>query len=175
MRKQVFGRQLQRDTNERKALFKSLMGALIINESIKTTEAKAKAVKGQIEKIVTRAKNEGAKSERILQGYFTTSVVRKLINEVAPRFVDRPGGYTRIIKTGNRLRDNAKMVILEWVEKKPEVVLGEVMNQEETKGTEGSNVAIEATAQIEKPKKADKKEKKEAKKPSVAKAGKKDK
>lgn len=130
MRKQVFGRQLQRDSNERKALFKSLMTSLVQKESIKTTEAKAKAVKGEIEKLVTKAKKNGLQAERALQAYFSTPVARKLINEVAPRFLTRPGGYTRIIKTGNRLRDNAKMVILEWVDKKPEVIQGEVLQTE---------------------------------------------
>jgi large subunit ribosomal protein L17 len=117
MRKQVFGRKLQRDINERKALFKSLMTSLIEKESIKTTEAKAKAVKGEMEKLVTKARDEGKAAERALQAYFSAPVMRKLINEVAPRFVGRPGGYTRIIKIGNRLRDNAAMVVLEWVEK----------------------------------------------------------
>jgi large subunit ribosomal protein L17 len=120
MRKQVFGRKLQRDTNERKALFKSLMTSLIEKESIKTTEAKAKAVKGEMEKLVTKARDNGVQAERALQAYFSAPVMRKLINDIAPRFVGRPGGYTRIVKISNRLRDNAKMVVLEWVEKPSE-------------------------------------------------------
>lgn len=120
MRKQVFGRKLQRDTNERKALFKSLMTALIEKESIKTTEAKAKAVKGQMEKLVTKARDGGAEAERALQAYFAHPVMKKLVTDIAPRFAGRPGGYTRIVKIGNRLRDNAKMVVLEWVEKPSE-------------------------------------------------------
>ncbi|MDE2025176.1 MAG: 50S ribosomal protein L17 [Patescibacteria group bacterium] len=117
MRKQVFGRKLQRDTNERKALFKSLMTSLIEKESIRTTEAKAKAVRGEMEKLVTKARDGGKEAERMLQGYFSASVLAKLVKDIAPRFAGRPGGYTRIVKLGTRFGDNAKMVVLEWVEK----------------------------------------------------------
>jgi len=134
MRKQVFGRQLQRDTNERKALFKSLMNALVIHESIQTTEAKARAIQSEIEKMVTKAKKNTLQAERMFQAYFSKPTLRKFFDDVTPRFADRLGGYTRIIKIGNRLHDNAKMVLLEWVEKKPEIVKGEVVQTEETKG-----------------------------------------
>lgn len=139
MRKQVFGRHLQRDTNERKALFKSLMSALVLHESIQTTEAKAKSIKGSVEKLVTKAKAGGVKAERSLRPFFPEPLVQKMISDIAPRFATRPGGYTRIIKLGNRLRDNAKMVILEWVEKKPEIVKAEVLQSEEV-----TNKPIEA-------------------------------
>ncbi len=159
MRKQVFGRKLQRDTNERKALFKSLMTSLIEKESIKTTEAKAKAVKGEMEKLVTKARDNGAQAERALQAYFSAPVMRKLISDIAPRFVGRPGGYTRIIKIGNRLRDNAKMVVLEWVEK-PAAKTAKTVKAAEK---------VEAEKTVETPKKktvkkAEKKEIKEKKK-----------
>lgn len=147
MRKKIFGKQLQRDTKERKALFNSLMTALIVDESIKTTEAKAKAVKGEIEKIVTKAKKGEAYAQQFLQRYFTAPVLNKLVSDIAPRFASRPGGYTRILRLNNRVRDNAKMVILEWVEKKektkksatePEVIDAEVVTEkkEKTKKTE---------------------------------------
>src|SRR5258706_10092604 len=106
MRKHIFGRQLQRDTNERKALFKSLMSALIVNDSIKTTEAKAKAVKGKVEKMITKTRKNSEEAKRMLQGYFTEPVLKKLVDEITPRFTNRPGGYTRIVKLGNRVRDN---------------------------------------------------------------------
>ena len=154
MRKQVFGRKLQRDTNERKALFKSLMGALVEKESIKTTEAKAKAVRGQMEKFVTKARDGGKEAERKLQGYFSAPVLAKLVKEIAPRFAGRPGGYTRIVKIGNRFGDNAKMVVLEWVEKG---------SAEVEKGVKKVKAAekIEKTTKKAAPKKvAEKKEKK---------------
>ena len=133
MRKHIFGHQLQRDTNERKALFKSLMSALVIDESIKTTEAKARAIKGQIEKLTTIARIGGMNAERRLSGYFSHPVMQKLLHEIAPLFANRPGGYTRIIKNGNRLRDNAKMVVLEWVERPTKKVASEVVGQESPK------------------------------------------
>lgn len=114
MRKQVFGRQLKRDQNERKALFKSLMSALVLNERIKTTEEKAKSIKGQVEKLVTKAKKRGAEVKNEIQVYLTSDAITKLVNDVAPRFKEVNGGYTRIIKIGNRLKDNANMAIIEW-------------------------------------------------------------
>ena len=116
MRKRIFGRRLQRDTNERKALFRSLMRELVLHGKIKTTQAKAKSIKGEIEKMVTKAKTQGEGAFVHLQKKFTGEVVEKLIKEIAPLFKDRPGGYTRIIKMGRRVKDNAPMVLLEWVE-----------------------------------------------------------
>lgn len=116
MRKQVFGRQLKRDTNERKALFKGLASSLVIHERIETTEEKAKAIKGYVEKMVTKAKNNDAtQAHRLLQAHLTNDALKKLLSDVAPRFADRQGGYTRIIKLGNRFSDNASMALIEWV------------------------------------------------------------
>lgn len=117
MRKNVFGRKLQRDINERKALFNSLMRELVIRERIQTTEAKAKAIKADVEKAVTKAKKNPILAKQRLQAYFGMPVVKKLVDEITPRFSKRQGGYTRIIHIGSRLNDNAKMVILEWTEK----------------------------------------------------------
>lgn len=116
MRKQVFGRKFKRDKNERKALFKSLMSSLIINERIQTTTDKAKAIKGQIEKLVTKARTGESHIPKLLEKYLMPVAIKKLINDIAPRFKERNGGYTRIIKLDKRLSDNAKMAIIEWVE-----------------------------------------------------------
>lgn len=118
MRKRVFGRQLKRDINQRKLLFRSLMRALVLEERIKTTEAKAKSIKGEIEKMVTRAKNKGEEARVILKKSFSKEVVDKIINDIAPRFKERKGGYTRIVRLGTRKKDNAPIVLLEWVELK---------------------------------------------------------
>lgn len=152
MRKNVFGRQLKRDRNERKALFKGLMSSLVLNERIKTTEQKAKAIKGQVEKLVTKAKKKGDASFNQLQEYLTADAISKLIKDVAPRFEKTNGGYTRIIKIGNRLKDNAGMAFIEWTSIKQQVAV------------------------IEKPKrkKEQKKEVKEEKKPVAKKAVKKE-
>lgn len=122
MRKRVFGRHLKRDTNERKALFKNLMTELILHEKIITTEEKAKAIRGQVEKLITKAKRKGQQSEYLLQPYVSTEAVKKIITDIALRFADRMGGYTRILKLGNRFNDNASMVVIELVDRKEAVV-----------------------------------------------------
>lgn len=116
MNKNVFGRKFKRDKNERKALFKGLMSSLVLNERIKTTEEKAKAIKGNIEKLITKAKNEGTSVQNLLQDYLYPEAIQKLINEVAPRFKERKGGYTRLIKLGRRFSDDASVVLIEWTE-----------------------------------------------------------
>jgi large subunit ribosomal protein L17 len=117
MRKNVFGRQLKRDKNERSALFKGLITSLVLNESIKTTEAKAKAIKGEVEKLVTRAQKEKNLATRLLSKRLSPIAIEKMINEIGPRFAKRNGGYTRIVRLGKRFGDDAQVVLLEWVEK----------------------------------------------------------
>lgn len=116
MRKQVFGRKFKRDKDERKALFNGLISAMVINGSIKTTEEKAKSIKADVEKLVTKAKKEQAAARRLLQSHLKPQEVEKMITEIAPRFKNRAGGYTRIIKTGRRFNDDASMVVMSWVE-----------------------------------------------------------
>ena len=113
MRKQVFGRKFKRDKNERKALFSGLISAMVLKGRITTTEEKAKAIRGELEKLVTKAKKE---KKELLGKNLKPFEVDKFINEIGPTFKDRNGGYTRIIKTGRRISDNAGMAILEWTE-----------------------------------------------------------
>lgn len=115
MRKRVFGRKLSRTTNQRKALFKSLTNALCLHGRIETTEAKAKSIKGEVEKLITYAKTH-ENAVQYLQKHVHIHTAGRIV-EIAPLFKDRPGGYLRIIKIGNRKKDNAAMVILEFVEK----------------------------------------------------------
>jgi large subunit ribosomal protein L17 len=117
MRKNVFGRQFKRDANERKALFKNLLTSLVLEERITTTEAKAKAIKGAADKLVTKAKKGGDVAMRALAPDVRHEAASKLIEQIAPRFMDRQGGYTRIIRVGRRVADNAPQVIMEWVVK----------------------------------------------------------
>ena len=121
MKKHVFGRHFKRDANERKALFKNLLTSLVIEERITTTEAKAKAIKGAADKLVTKAKKGGPEAFRTLAPDIRYDAVTKLVNTIAPRFTGRQGGYTRIIKVGRRVADNAPQVVMEWVDR-PEVV-----------------------------------------------------
>jgi len=116
MKKNVFGRKLKRDKNERTALFKSLISALVLNEKIKTTESKAKAIKPEIDKLVTKAKKGGNSARNVLQKSLSQPAVEKIIKEIGPRFSKRAGGYTKIIKLGKRFGDDASTVILEWSE-----------------------------------------------------------
>ena len=117
MRKRVFGRKLRRNTDQRKALFRSLMGSLVLYGKIKTTEAKAKSIKGELEKLVTLAKNKGEDARNLLVSRLLDErVVERIISEIAPKFTSRPGGYTRIVKMGPRVKDSAKMVLMSWVE-----------------------------------------------------------
>ncbi len=121
MRKNVFGRQFSRDTNQRKSLFKSLISSLIIQESIKTTLEKAKAIKGDVDKIINKAKRGDEKlATQLLQRSLGIEAMNKVIKDLAPRLKDRTSGYTRIIKLGRRFSDNAAMVVMEWVIK-PEI------------------------------------------------------
>ncbi|MBI3984863.1 MAG: 50S ribosomal protein L17 [Candidatus Levybacteria bacterium] len=117
MKKSIFGKKLKRDKNERAALFKSLMTSLVLKESIKTTEGKAKAIKPEIDKLVTLAKKGTNISLQKIQGSLSHIAYDRFVSFVAPRFKERNGGYTRIIRIGGRVGDEAQMVILEWVEK----------------------------------------------------------
>lgn len=122
MNKKVFGKKLSRDKNERAALFKNLMSSLILSERIETTQAKAKAIQPQVERLVTKALKGGNSSLKIIHASITQNAFNKLIKDIAPRFSKRQGGYTRIIRTGNRLGDESPTVILEWVEKAMAIV-----------------------------------------------------
>jgi len=122
MRKKVFGRQFKRDKNERQALFKGLLSSLVLEERIQTTEQKAKAIKGEAEKLVAKAKKEVVLAKKLLGKKLNPKAIEKMISDVAPRFDNRSGGYTRIIRIGRRFGDDANMVILEWVEKSSKLV-----------------------------------------------------
>ena len=117
MKKKIFGKKLKRDTNERKGLFKSLISELVLREQIKTTAPKAKAIRSEVEKLVTKLKKVDLEKSKLFQGSLSYEVFTKLRDNVAPRFINRNGGYTRVIKIAPRVRDNADMVVLEWTEK----------------------------------------------------------
>lgn len=125
MKKNVFGRKFKRDIKKRKALFKSLLSALVLNERITTTEAKAKAIKAEADKLISKARKEEKLARKLLSVHLYPEAIEKLISEIALRFKDRNGGYVRIIKMGERLSDNARMAVMEWVEKK-EIVRPEI-------------------------------------------------
>jgi large subunit ribosomal protein L17 len=120
MRHAKAGKKLGRDSAHRKALYSNLAGALIEHGRIKTTEAKAKAVKPIAEKMITLGRRGDIAARRQAVSYLRSKdVVHKLFAEVAPRFADRPGGYSRIVKIGPRPGDSADMVYLELVDHDP--------------------------------------------------------
>jgi large subunit ribosomal protein L17 len=114
------GKKLGRDSAHRKALYANLACSLIEHGRIKTTEAKAKAVKPYAEKMITLGRRGDLHARRqALAELRTQEIVYKLFADVAPRMANRPGGYTRIIKIGHRLGDAAEMVYLELVDFEP--------------------------------------------------------
>jgi len=120
MRHRRAGKKLGRDSAHRKALYSNLAGALIEHGRIKTTEAKAKAVKPFAEQMITLGKRGDLHARRLaLAELRSQDVVHQLFAEVAPRFAERAGGYTRIVKLGPRNGDSADMVYLELVDYVP--------------------------------------------------------
>ena len=121
MRHQRAGKKLGRDSAHRRALYANLAGALIEHGRVRTTEAKAKAVKPLAEQMITLGRRGDLAARRqAIATLRSRDVVHVLFAEVAPRFKDRPGGYTRIVKLGPRYGDAASMVYLELVDYEPE-------------------------------------------------------
>jgi large subunit ribosomal protein L17 len=109
-------RKLGRNSSARKALFRHILTAFFRHGRIETTEAKAKEISGLAEQIVTLAKRGDLSARRmVIARLIDEEVVRKLFDEIAPKYTDRQGGYTRIYKLGNRRGDAAPMAILELV------------------------------------------------------------
>ena len=120
MRHARTGKKLGRDSAHRKALYANLACSLIEHGRIKTTQAKAKAVKPYAEKMITLGRRGDLHARRqALAELRTQEIVHKLFADIAPRMADRPGGYTRIIKIGHRAGDAAEMVYLELVDFDP--------------------------------------------------------
>ena len=120
MRHAKAGRKLGRDSAHRKALYANLACSLIEHGRIKTTEAKAKAVKPFAEQMITLGRRGDLHARRqALSELHSQEIVHQLFSDVGPRMADRPGGYTRILKLGTRLGDAAEMVYLELVDYDP--------------------------------------------------------
>jgi len=108
---------LGRKAPHRKAMLANMASSLILHKRINTTLAKAKELRKYVEPLITKAKNDTTHSRRIVFSYLQDKYsVKELFNDVAERVATRPGGYTRILKTGNRLGDNAEMCIIELVD-----------------------------------------------------------
>jgi large subunit ribosomal protein L17 len=140
MRHQKSGRKLNRTASHRKALMMNMASSLVLHKRIKTTDAKAKELRGYVERLVTYAKKESVHGRRLIQkklpGSRGKEVANILIHDIAPEFMDRSGGYTRIIKLGNRKNDNAPVSLIEFVGFEilidTEVIEGEVVESEDS-------------------------------------------
>jgi large subunit ribosomal protein L17 len=120
MRHHKAGRKLGRDSAHRKALYANLTASLIEHGRIRTTEAKAKEVRPIAEQMITLGRRGDLHAHRQAVAFLRSkSIVHKLFSEVAPRFADRPGGYTRVVKIGPRQGDAAPMAYLELVDFEP--------------------------------------------------------
>jgi len=118
MRHRLSGRQLNRNSSHRKAMFRNMAASLLDHELIKTTLPKAKELRRVAEPLITLAKNDSVANRRLAFNRLRDrDVVSKLFNELGPRYKARPGGYLRILKCGFRTGDNAPMAIVELVDR----------------------------------------------------------
>ena len=115
MRNRHVDRKFGREKAQRRALINGLMRALVINSKITTTEAKAKELSRKIEKQITTAKKGDISARRKLAENFSADLVKKMVEEIAPKYKEREGGYTRVIKLGQRKSDAADMAVIELV------------------------------------------------------------
>ncbi len=117
MRHQRVFNHLGRTSSHRKSMLSNMASSLILHKRITTTTAKAKALKSFVEPLITKSKEDSTHSRRTVFSYLRDkTAVAELFREVSPKVGERPGGYTRILKTGNRIGDNAEMCILELVD-----------------------------------------------------------
>jgi large subunit ribosomal protein L17 len=117
MRHQVKGRKLGRSPAHRRALFRNQLASLVREERIKTTLHKAKELRPIAEKVVTQGRRDTLHARRLVNRWLPErELVKKVFDDLAPRFGERPGGYTRIIKLGPRRGDGAEMAVIEFVE-----------------------------------------------------------
>ena len=141
MRHQKKGRKLNRTASHRKALMMNMASSIVLNKRIRTTEAKAKELRGYVERLVTYAKKDSLHGRRLIQkkipGSRGKKVANILIHEIAPAFSEINGGYTRITKLGFRKNDNAPVSLIEFVgfdtAAQDEVVEAEVVEEEKDK------------------------------------------
>jgi large subunit ribosomal protein L17 len=112
------GRSLHRSSSHRKAMLQNLAVSLLVHERVRTTEAKAKEVRRLVDRIITWGKRGDLHARRLaVRQVRSRTIVKRVFDELAPRYMERPGGYTRILKAGYRQGDNAPMVLMELVDR----------------------------------------------------------
>ena len=155
MRHKVAGRLFGRTANQRKALLRGLVGAVLEHQRIETTVAKAKETRKLVERLVTLAKRGDLHAKRTaLSKLPNRTLITKLFDEIAPRFSERPGGYMRIIRTRRRVNDRAELAVLEFVDYE-EAVMGKKSDKKDKKAK--AEPAKKAKAEEEKEPKEEKK------------------
>ncbi|MCL5784945.1 MAG: 50S ribosomal protein L17 [Patescibacteria group bacterium] len=120
MRHRVYGKHLGRDKNQREALFRGLVRSLLLHETITTTEAKAKAIKGLVDKLIVSGKKDTNAAQRVIQSALPQKEVNKKLIEVAGRYLKRQSGFTQMVKLGTRAGDGAMMVRMNLIKEKEE-------------------------------------------------------
>jgi large subunit ribosomal protein L17 len=125
---------LGRTSSHRKAMLANMATSLILHKRITTTTAKAKALRTYVEPLITKSKEDSTHSRRVVFSYLKDKeAVSELFREVSPKIAERPGGYTRILKIGNRIGDNADMCILELVDYNEAMLGGEAAKTKTTR------------------------------------------
>jgi large subunit ribosomal protein L17 len=148
-----------RDANSRKALFLNLAKSLIEKEQIKTTLERAKALRSVVEKMITRAKTDGVANRRLIAGelHNDQGAVKKLFAVLGPRYKDRAGGYTRVIRAGFRYGDAAEMAVIELVDRdvaakkssaKPAAEKTDAKKEKQEKKTPAARVARDSDSHV---------------------------
>jgi large subunit ribosomal protein L17 len=153
MRHQRVINHLGRTSSHRKAMLANMATSLILYKRITTTTAKAKALRTYVEPLITKSKEDSTHSRRVVFGYLKDkTAVAELFREVSPKIGERPGGYTRILKTGNRIGDNADMCILELVDYNEAMLGGEAAKAKTTRRRRAPKKKDEAADETKAPK-----------------------
>ena len=143
MRHRKAGRKLNRNSSHRNALFRNMSASLVEHEIIRTTVPKAKELRGVVEPLITLAKEDTVANRRLAFSRLrSNAAVRKLFDELGPRYAERPGGYTRVLKAGFRPGDNAPIGIIELVDRP----LPEEIDEDDDTAVDANEPAQAATA-----------------------------
>lgn len=146
---------LGRTSSHRKSMLSNMAASLILHKRISTTTAKAKALKTFVEPLITKSKEDSTHSRRVVFSYLKDkTAVAELFREISPKVGERPGGYTRILKTGHRIGDNADMCILELVDYNQAMLGGEVAKTKTTRRRKTTKKADGEVAEAKAPKAA---------------------
>jgi large subunit ribosomal protein L17 len=144
---------LGRTSSHRKAMLANMATSLIIHKRITTTTAKAKALRTYVEPLITKSKEDSTHSRRVVFSYLKDkTAVAELFRDISPKIGERPGGYTRILKLGNRIGDNADMCIIELVDYNEAMLGGEAAKTKTTRRRRASRKKEEAIAETSAPK-----------------------